>query len=115
MHYYNIALECGFAFTPSEGSLSLTTALIFVHQNGSIFKQFKIVDASLTDAAISSNISNTHQLVNGSVCEIASLEVYRGSDQITEISYGGLSLSESGIVEVKTCACCNVQLLFDFL
>ena len=96
------ASECGFAFTPSGGSLSLTTALVFVHQNGSIFKQFKIAKshASIIDAAISV-INETHPFVNWSLCQIASLEVYRGSNQITEISYAGFSLSENGIVEVK--------------
>ena len=103
------ASECGFAFTPSEGSLGLTTALVFAHQNETItitFKQFKMVDASLTDAAISV-INGTHQFVNGSLCQIASLEVYRGSNQITEISYAGFSLSENGIVEVAKSICCN--------
>ena len=102
------ASECGFAFTPSKGSLSLTTVLVFAHQNGSIFKQFKIVDSdvSLTDAAISV-INSPHQFVNGSLCQIASLEVYRGSNQSTEISYAGLSLNENGIVEVKTYYYCK--------
>ena len=82
----------------------MTTALVFVHQNGSVFKQFKVVDASLTDAAISViNRAHHDHFVNGSLCQIASLEVYRGrsSNQTTEISYAGFSLSENGIVEVK--------------
>ena len=78
----------------------MTTALVFIHQNESIFKRFKIVNASLPDAAISV-INSAHQFVNGSLCQIASLGVYRGSNQITEISYVGLSLSENGIVEVR--------------
>jgi hypothetical protein len=81
----------------------LTTTLIFT-QNGRVFEQLKILDASLADAAIAT-INGAHRLVNRSLCQIASLEVYRGRDQIIEISHGGLSLSENGRVKVKLHTC----------
>ena len=97
-----ISLDCGFGFVSSEAPSDLTTALVFSDQSGNIFEQLKIlVDAPLTDAAVT--ISNSkHQFVNGSLCQIASLEVYRGRDQIIEISHNGLSLSENGMVKVKS-------------
>jgi hypothetical protein len=80
----------------------LTIAIFFYNQSGSIVNQLKVVDldASFTNAAVAI-INSTHRLVNGSLCQIASLEVYRGRDQIIEISHGGLSLSENGMVKVK--------------
>ena len=38
--------------------------------------------------------------VNGSVCQISSLEVYRGQQQAIEISHQGFSLSDNGSIEV---------------
>jgi hypothetical protein len=79
----------------------LTTALVFSNQSGSVLEQLKIlVDTSAIDAAVAI-INSTHRFVNGSLCQITSLEVYRGRDQITEISHGGLSLSENGMVKVN--------------
>ena len=78
----------------------MTTALVFSDQSGNIFEHLKIlVDSS--DAAVTV-INSKHQFVNGSLCQIASLEVYRGRDQIIEISHNGLSLSENGMVKVKS-------------
>ena len=80
----------------------MTTALVFSDQSGSVFEQFKIlVDSSISDAAVAI-INSTYQFVNGSLCQIASLEVYRGRDQIIEISHDGFSLSENGMVKVKS-------------
>ena len=96
-------LDCGFAFIPSEGQPNLTTALVFINQSGSKLDQLKIADRSTSqiDAAVSIIINGTHQLINESLCQIASLEVYRGRNQIIEISHNGLSLSEGGTVQVK--------------
>ena len=38
--------------------------------------------------------------VNGSICEISSLEVYRGREQATNISHQGFSLTENGTIKV---------------
>ena len=84
---------------------NLITALVLStgDQSTSVFERFKtvtIADSSPMDVAVSV-INSTQQLVNGSICQISSLEVYRGRDDTTEISNGGLSLSENGTVEVK--------------
>ena len=42
--------------------------------------------------------------LNGSVCKIASLEVYRGSSQAVEISHSGFTLNESGNIVVSDLA-----------
>ena len=97
-----ISLDCVFGFVSSEAPSNLTTALVFRDQSGNIFEQLKIlVDSSISDAAVAI-INSKHQFVNGSLCQIASLEVYRGRDQINEISHDGLSLSENGMVKVKS-------------
>ena len=38
--------------------------------------------------------------VNGSICEISALEVYRGREQATNISHQGFSLTENGTFKV---------------
>ena len=38
--------------------------------------------------------------VNGSICSISSLEVYRGREQANEINKGGFSLAENGTIKV---------------
>ena len=43
----------------------------------------------------------TQMLVNNSLCNISSLEVYRGRQQSYEISKDGFSLSENGTIEVR--------------
>ena len=92
-----VYIDCGFAFVPSGEPSNLSIALVLIGSNLRIADP----DASHTDATIVSIINGTHQLVNGSVCQISSLEVYRGRSQITEISYDGLSLSGNGTVKVK--------------
>ena len=42
----------------------------------------------------------TNQPVNGSLCYISNLEVYRGRNQITVIESDGFSLNENGFIEV---------------
>ena len=82
----------------------MTIALVFSDRSGRIyyiFKHLKVVDASLPDAAVAIiNSTQCYRIVNRSLCQITSLEVYRGRDQIIEISHGGLSLSENGKVKV---------------
>jgi hypothetical protein len=55
---------------------------------------FKLVNAVIA-------LTNTNQPVNGSFCQITSLEVYRGSMHSTEISHRGFSLSSEGTLEVN--------------
>ena len=68
----------------------MTAATINSHSNA-------LADATI----VAINNIVTHQPVNGSFCCIVSLEVYRGREQITEISHDGFSLSDRGTVEVN--------------
>ena len=43
---------------------------------------------------------NREEQVNGSICNISSLEVYRGREQAIEIDYRGFSLTENGTIKV---------------
>ena len=43
---------------------------------------------------------STNAEVNSSFCNISSLEVYRGREQAIEISKEGISLGNSGTIEV---------------
>ena len=38
--------------------------------------------------------------VNGSICNISALEVYRGREQVIEINNQGFSLTENGTIKV---------------
>ena len=64
--------------------------------------ELRTTDASNTTftTAVITTTDPMQQQVNSLVCHIASLEVYRGRRQITEISHDGFSLSETGTVEV---------------
>ena len=55
--------------------------------------------------------------VNGSRCQIASLEVYRGRAQAINISYGGLSLDDNGdlMVHVNQFEECSIIFELHFL
>ena len=56
----------------------------------------------VVDAVIAYRGTNPSQPVNGSLCVISNLEVYRGSDQVIEIESGGFSLNESGFIQVTS-------------
>ena len=54
----------------------------------------------LLTKAIVVTTNNISQSVNGSLCQLTSLEVYRGRRHITEISHDGFFLSDEGIFMV---------------
>ena len=55
--------------------------------------------------------NKTDQLVNSSLCTISSLEVYRGRQQIIEISHQGFFLSDNGGIEVCLHTIINTYLI----
>ena len=67
-----------------------------------IHNELRTTDTSNTTftTAVITTTDPMQQQVNSSFCHIASLEVYRGRRQITEISHDGFSLSERGTVQV---------------
>ena len=84
----HIHTECSFAITPR-----LTLDLFMVDGNSAATKGRHRTNATVT-------YMNTSQLVNSSFCHIASLEVYRGREQVIKINHGGFSLSDNGTIEV---------------
>ena len=56
-------------------------------------------DNSITTAIIVA-LYSINQPVNGSLCQITSLEVYRGRRHINRISHDGFFLSNEGIIRV---------------
>ena len=52
----------------------------------------------IADAVVT--FRNREEQVNGSICNISSLEVYRGREQAIEINYRGFSLTENGTIKV---------------
>ena len=58
---------------------------------------------SLNGSAIDAVVvySGTRQPANGSFCNIASLEVYRGKEQAIEINHSGFSLGNRGTIEAS--------------
>ena len=57
----------------------------------------------LTDAVV---VHKDQQMnADTSFCNISSLEVYRGREQVIEISHQGFSLTENGTIEVQHTLC----------
>lgn len=57
--------------------------------------------SSMKGLVIASIVSNSNTHVNGSLCQIISLEVYRGKTLTTEISHVGFALRNNGIFGVR--------------
>ena len=56
---------------------------------------------STQTTAVITRRESMYELVNSTICRIASLEVYRGRGQVFNISYHGFSLSDSGTIVVS--------------
>ena len=90
-------VECLFAISPQQ-TPNITKLLLLI-ENGS---SMAVTSADRIPRANASVVFNdTAKHVNGSYCNIVSLEVYRGREQAIEISYNGLSLSDTGTIEVS--------------
>ena len=90
-------LECSFAIAPTGKPCLLRLTIKTV--NGTSRLQ-TINGTSALNATVV--VRGTQQQVNSSLCHISSLAVYRGRDQVTEISYHGFNLSDSGTIEVQS-------------
>ena len=96
---------CRIAIAPGVEASGLRIGVSFFRQNDTKLPQLTTVltirsnDSAIVDATIVT-VSNTCQPVNSSLCHIASLEVYRGRRQVTEISHDGFFLSERGTIKV---------------
>ena len=91
---------CSEAIIPTS-SLHLTTILLSVLDRSSANVTHLLTGAANGTTYIETfKFNETSQLVNSSLCDISSLEVYRGRDQAIEISYQGFSLSDNGSIKV---------------
>ena len=91
--------ECSFVITPF-GDTGLTQRLLLrLEMTGtSTTAQTLNTNEDLVNAIVT--FRSREEQVNSSLCQISSLEVYRGRDQAIEISHQGFSLSGSGTIEV---------------
>ena len=76
-----------------------TSSLIAVASASSSISTL-VIDAGADGGAIF-YFKDTEQPINKSVCDIDSLEVYRGREQAIKISHDGFTLSNSGTFEVS--------------
>ena len=92
-----ITSGCGHATVPAQSQRLITIAYLFI-------SRLNITNLLVADNTTNNNatfkFSETNQPVNSSLCNISSLEVYRGREQAIEISHDGFSLSNSGSIEV---------------
>ena len=95
--------ECPFAITPSSELNISKLALRFIFDNETSSTTGGQTIASNGDDIIAVLVvhKTTQMSVNNSVCNISSLEVYRGRQQSYEISKDGFSLSKNGTIEVR--------------
>ena len=93
-----LCAECPFAITPSgePHELRLTVNTCTVKENSRI--QTINSNNQAANAIIITN--STKKPLNNSMCNISSLEVYRGREQAIEISHQGFSLGDSGSIQV---------------
>ena len=90
---------CGDAIVPTS-SLYLTTIAVFDSTSAINITYLSTgpENGDITNEMF--KVNETNQLVNSSLCQISSLEVYRGRDQAIDISNQGFSLSEKGNIKV---------------
>ena len=86
--------ECSSLIVPNESSNLIAVA------SASSSTSTLVVDAGAGGGAMF-YFRDTEQPINESVCDIDSLEVYRGREQAIKISHHGFSLSISGAFEVS--------------
>ena len=91
-----IITGCSFSVVPIQSSY-LTAIAILGSRTPNV--TYLLADSIRTSERFHFNV--TDQLVNNSLCHIASLEVYRGREQVINISYNGFSLGDNGTIEVK--------------
>ena len=115
---------CRFSVTPNEELSNLTLTLAITESNPPRLLTNATTVNSFRELADAIIVYNEMQRVVSPTCQITSLEVYRGRDQVTMIRHGGFSLSISGMIEVSiminlkpiNCAVsCNSQVLLNLI
>ena len=94
--------ECPFAITPASELNISKLALRFIFDNETFSISGWTITPNGDDLIAALVVHKTTQMsVNNSLCNISSLEVYRGRQQNYEISKVGFSLSKKGTIEVR--------------
>ena len=70
------------------------------HQNNTIILMTVDVDSSNMSVAVIAYRKQEGEVNSSLDCHVDSLEVYRGTKKVTEISHDGFSINENGNIEV---------------
>ena len=85
--------------TPSGEPHLQRLAILFNEGNSLTSAMTYTENGSMAVAEVVESMANS--TLNGSVCNISSLEVYRGSSQAIEIRHSGFTLNENGNIVVS--------------
>ena len=88
-----IIIGCGTTVVPIYSTFLTPTA--------AIDSRFSAITDSNDEYVLTFGFNRTNQMVKSSVCNISSLEVYRGRQQAIEISHQGFSLGDNGSIQVR--------------
>ena len=94
-HIFNHHSGCSHLLVPIQYT-NLTTIAVFDSSTPNI----TYLLTKVTNGSEMFKFNETNYLVNSSFCYISSLEVYRGREQVIEISHQGFSLNSNGNIEV---------------
>ena len=99
-----ISSGCSHAIVPTQSVHPITIARL---DSSALNVTYLLVADNTTDnhSATFKFNETPDKLVNGSLCNISSLEVYRGRDEVIKINHDGFSLSNNGNIEVALCNC----------
>jgi hypothetical protein len=92
----SIVTGCSTTVAPIYSTFLIPTATI-----DSQYSAIVTLDDHFKEKVVLFGFNGTNQTVNNNVCQISSLEVYRGREQAIEISHQGFSLSDNGSIEVR--------------
>ena len=95
--------ECPFAITPSGEPHEPRLTVYAIMGNSTTILIQTIIGGKESQTVANATIitKSTNESLNNSVCDISSLEVYRGREQAIEINHTGFILGNSGTFEVN--------------
>lgn len=100
---YIFIVDCTFAIAPSGSPMTYVLAAFInipEHQVKTLIGAF--TGTIIKDAVVTERRQNQQIMSSISDCLITSLEVYRGRQQITQISHSGISITHNGSIQVKS-------------
>ena len=100
VHYF---VACSFSISPIMELSTFRVVITFGHHQNStddVERQTAVTFMSDNQSVTTAVVVATNQPANGSLCQIVSLEVYRGRRNITRIDHDGFFLSDEGMFRV---------------